>query len=92
MTQVAKEQLKSIVERIERMEAEKKVCADDIRDIYAEAKSNGFIPKVLREIVKMRKVDPAERSEHDAVKDLYLQALGMQPDFFPATITAEAAE
>lgn len=82
MTQpVAREQLKSIVDRIERLEEEKKAMADDIRDVYAEAKSNGFDVKVLREIVKIRKVDSTEREEHDAVKDLYLQALGMQPSF-----------
>ena len=83
MTQVAKEQLKSIVERIERLEAEKKVIAQDVRDIYTEAKSNGFDVKVLRQVVAMRKKDLAERQEEEAVRDLYLQALGMLPDFEP---------
>lgn len=81
---VAREQLKSVVERIERLEEEKKAIADDIRDIYAEAKANGFDAKVLREVVKIRKLDSTEREEHDAVRDLYLQALGMLPDFEPA--------
>ncbi|MBL4892514.1 MAG: DUF2312 domain-containing protein [Rhizobiaceae bacterium] len=81
---VAREQLKSVVERIERLEEEKKAIADDIRDVYAEAKANGFDAKVLREVVKIRKLDSTEREEHDAVRDLYLQALGMLPDFEPA--------
>jgi uncharacterized protein (UPF0335 family) len=78
---VAREQLKSVVERIERLEEEKKAIADDIRDIYAEAKGNGFDTKVLRQVISLRKKDLAERQEQDAVRDLYLQALGMLPDF-----------
>lgn len=78
---VAREQLKSVVERIERLEEEKKAIADDIRDIYAEAKANGFDTKVLRQVVSLRKKDLAERQEQDAIRDLYLQALGMLPDF-----------
>ena len=80
---VAREQLKSIVERVERLEEEKKAIADDIRDIYAEAKANGFDTKVLRQVVRLRKQDLTERQEQDAVRDLYLQALGMLPDFEP---------
>lgn len=79
--QVAREQLRSIVERIERLEEEKKAIVDDIRDIYSEAKGNGFDTKVLRQIVTIRKQDLTERQELDAVRDLYLQALGMLPDF-----------
>ncbi len=78
---VAREQLRSIVERIERLEEEKKVIADDIRDIYAEAKANGFDTKVLRQVVTLRKKDMTERQEQEAIRDLYLQALGMLPDF-----------
>ena len=78
---VAREQLKSIVERVERLEEEKKAISDDIRDVYAEAKANGFDAKVLRQVVRLRKQDLAERQEQDAVRDLYLQALGMLPDF-----------
>lgn len=78
---VAREQLKSVVERIERLEEEKKAIADDIRDIYAEAKGNGFDTKVLRQVVSLRKKDLTERQEQDAIRDLYLQALGMLPDF-----------
>ena len=78
---VAREQLRSIVERVERLEEEKKAISDDIRDVYAEAKANGFDAKVLRQVVRLRKQDLAERQEQDAVRDLYLQALGMLPDF-----------
>ena len=78
---VAREQLKSVVERIERLEEEKKAIADDIREVFAEAKGNGFDTKVLRQVIRMRKQDLAERQEQDAVRDLYLQALGMLPDF-----------
>ena len=80
-TLVARDQLRSIVERIERLEEEKKAIADDIREVYAEAKANGFDTKVLRQVVTLRKKDLAERQEQDAVRDLYLQALGMLPDF-----------
>ena len=73
----AKEQLKSIVERIERLEEEKQGIADDIRDVYAEAKGNGFDTKALREIIRQRKLDKVEREELEAVIDLYQQALGM---------------
>ena len=86
---IAREQLKSVVERIERLEEEKKAIADDIRDVYAEAKSNGFDTKVLRQVVSLRKQDLNERQEQDAVRDLYLQALGMLPDFEPATTSSE---
>lgn len=74
---VAAGQLRSIVERIERLEEEKKAIADDIKDVYGEAKSNGFDAKVLRQVVRIRKQDPAERQEQEALLDLYLSALGM---------------
>ena len=74
---IAREQLKSIVERIERLEEERKTIGDDIRDVYAEAKANGFDAKVLRQVVRIRKQDLAERQEQDAIRDLYLHALGM---------------
>ena len=74
---VAKEQLLSIIERIERLEEEKKGIADDIKEVYAEAKANGYDTKVLRKVVSIRKQDAAEREEMDAILDLYLNALGM---------------
>lgn len=74
---VAKEQIKAIIERVERMEEEKKTISDDIRDIYAEAKGNGLDTKALRTIVRMRKQDANERAEQEAILDLYLNAMGM---------------
>ena len=73
----AKDQLKSIIERIERLEEEKKATADDIRDVYAEAKGNGFDSKALRTIVRLRRMDSNERREQQEVLDTYLHALGM---------------
>ena len=70
-------QLKSIVERIERLEEEKKVIADDIRDIYAESKGNGYDVKALRTVIRMRKLDPNERQEQESILESYMQALGM---------------
>ena len=81
----AKEQLRSIVERIERLEEEKQALADDIKEVYAEAKGNGFDTKTLRQVVRLRKQDMAERQEREAILDLYMHALGMVPQ-------AEAAE
>ena len=76
---VAQDQLRSFVERIERLEEEKKTISDDIKDVYAEAKGNGFDTKVLRRVISLRKQDAAERNEQEAILDLYLQALGMAP-------------
>lgn len=71
--------LKSFIERIERLEEEKKAIADDIRDVYAEAKGNGFDAKIMRQVVRLRKQDASERAEQQAVLDTYLAALGMLP-------------
>jgi uncharacterized protein (UPF0335 family) len=73
----AKAKLKSFVERIEKLEEEKKATSDDIRDIYAEAKGNGFDAKALRSIVRMRKLDSDERREQQEVLETYMHALGM---------------
>jgi uncharacterized protein (UPF0335 family) len=75
---VAAEQLRQIVERIEKLEEEKQAIADDIKDVYAEAKANGFDTKVLRQIIRLRKQEPNERVEQQAMLDLYMQALGMR--------------
>ncbi|MBX6425438.1 MAG: DUF2312 domain-containing protein [Variibacter sp.] len=75
--QIAKDHLKAFVERIERLEEEKKAIADDIRDVYAEAKANGFDVKALRTVVRLRKQDAAERKEQEAILETYLAALGM---------------
>ena len=76
-TRFAKDQLKAIIERIERLEEEKKTISDDIRDVYAEGKGNGFDVKALRAIVRMRKEDVNKRHEHEAILETYMQALGM---------------
>ena len=73
----AKDQLKAFVERVERLEEEKKALADDIRDVYAEAKGNGFDVKALRTIVRLRKQDANERAEEETILETYMQALGM---------------
>jgi uncharacterized protein (UPF0335 family) len=73
----AKDQLKAFVERVERLEEEKKAIADDIRDVYGEAKVNGFDVKALRSVVRLRKQDVNERKEQEAILETYLHALGM---------------
>mgnify|MGYP003384938586 FL=1 len=70
------DQLKSIVQRIERLEEEKKTIADDIKEVYGEAKANGYDVKVLRKVIAIRKRDANERAEEEAILDLYLQAVG----------------
>jgi uncharacterized protein (UPF0335 family) len=73
----AKDQLKAIIERIERLEEEKKATSDDIRDVYAEAKGNGFDIKALRSVVRLRRLDTDERREQQEVLETYMHALGM---------------
>lgn len=79
---VAVEQLRSIVQRVERLEEEKAALAADIREVYAEAKGNGFDVKALRAIIRLRKKDVSTREEEELVLDTYKRALGMQPDLF----------
>lgn len=74
---VAAGQLRALVERIERLEEDKKAISDDIREVYAEAKGVGFDTKAMRAIVRMRRKDKAERDEERAMIELYLNALGM---------------
>lgn len=76
---IAAAQLRAFVERIERLEEEKKSIADDIKDVYGEAKGTGFDTKVLRQVVRLRKQEPTEREEQEALLDLYMHALGMAP-------------
>ena len=85
---VAGPQLKAFIERIERLSEEIKGLQDDVKDIYAEAKGNGFDVKVMRKVISLRKRDQAEREEEEAILDLYLQALGM----IPGEVRLEAAE
>ena len=81
----AEGQLKAIVERIERLEEEKKTIAADIKEVYAEAKGNGFDIKILRKVISLRKKDASERQEEESMIDVYLAALG-------APVAREAAE
>jgi uncharacterized protein (UPF0335 family) len=73
----AKDQLKAFVERVERLEEEKKAISDDIKDVYAEAKGNGFDVKALRTIIRLRKQDADERREQETILETYMHALGM---------------
>ena len=75
---VAGERLRSIIERVERLEEEKAALAEDIREVYSEAKGNGFDVKILRQIVRLRKLDSADRQEQEAIPDTYKAALGMR--------------
>lgn len=85
---VAKDQLRAFVERIERLDEERKTIVEDIKDVYGEAGSVGFDVKILRKVIALRKMDADDRANQEAVLDVYLEALGMrQPDLFQ-----EAAE
>jgi len=76
----AQEQIRSIVERIERLEEEKRAIAEDIKEVYGEAKAMGLETKILRKVITIRKKEPQERAEEEAMLALYLHALGMAPD------------
>jgi uncharacterized protein (UPF0335 family) len=86
---VAGEQLKSFIERIERLEEEKRALSGDIKEVYAEAKGTGFEPKIMRQIIKLRKMDKEEADEEESLLDLYKRALGMMPG---TELEAHAAE
>ena len=86
---VAVERLKSFIERIERLEEEKRGLSGDIKEVYAEAKGSGFEPKIMRQIIKLRRMDKADVDEEESLLDLYKRALGMLPE---AAIEAQAAE
>ncbi|MES2157344.1 MAG: DUF2312 domain-containing protein [Pseudomonadota bacterium] len=75
---VAADQLRLLIERIERLEEEKKGIGDDIKDVYLEAKSTGYDPKIMRQIVRLRKMQPHDRQEMEAILQTYLSALGME--------------
>lgn len=87
-TSFAKDQLKAVIERIERLMEEVKALQDDIKDVYGEAKGNGFDTKILRKIIVLRKKDVAEREEEEALLELYMHALGM----LPGSSVSQAAE
>lgn len=74
---IAAERLRSIIERVERLEEEKRALSSDVKDIFAEAKSAGFDVKVIRQVIRIRKQEPAEVEEQETLMDLYRRALGM---------------
>lgn len=74
---LARDQLRAFIERIERLEEEKAALMADIREIYAEAKGTGYDPKIMRQVVRLRKLEPNDRQEQEFVLDTYLSALGM---------------
>lgn len=74
---IAADRLRSLIERIERLEEERKALSSDIKDIYAEAKSAGFDPKVIRKLISIRKQEPADVEEQETLLDVYRRALGM---------------
>ena len=77
---ISRDQLRSIVERVERLEEEKKALSDDVKEVYVEAKANGFDTKILRHLVRIRKQDTAKRLEAEALLEVYMHALGMLSD------------
>jgi uncharacterized protein (UPF0335 family) len=77
---VAGERLKSFIERIERLEEEKKALAEDIKEVFSEAKGVGFDVKVMRQIIRIRKMDEDDRDEQEALLDTYMRAIGMKPE------------
>ena len=77
MAEATDDRLRLLIERIERLEEEKKGIADDVRDVYAEAKAVGYDPKIMRQIVRLRKMEPHDRQEMEAILDTYKAALGL---------------
>jgi uncharacterized protein (UPF0335 family) len=86
---IAGERLKSFIERIERLEEEKRTLGEDIKEVYAEAKGTGFDTKIIRQIIRIRKRDQDELDEEESLLDLYKRALGMLPDAAPEARAAE---
>ncbi len=78
MAEATDDRLRLLIERIERLEEEKKGIADDIRDVYAEAKAVGYDPKIMRQVVRLRKMKPDDRSEMETILDVYKNALGLE--------------
>ena len=85
---IAGERLRSFIERIERLEGEKRTLAEDIKEVFAEAKGNGFDTKIIRQIIKIRRMDEDDLDEQETLLDIYKRALGMLPDV-PESVAAE---
>ena len=86
---IAGDRLRSFIERIERLEEEKRTLAEDIKEVYAEAKGTGFDPKTMRQIVRIRRMDKDDLDEQETLLDLYKRALGMLPDTAATSAAAE---
>ncbi len=86
---IAGEQLKSLIGRIERLEEERRTLSEDIKEVYAEAKGNGFEPKIMRQIIRIRKRDKDDLDEEESLLEIYKRALGMLPE---AEAESRAAE
>jgi len=86
---IAGERLRSFIERIERLEEEKRTLADDIKEVYAEAKGSGFDTKIMRQIIRIRRMDKDDVDEQETLLDIYKRALGMLPDAEPTAAAAE---
>jgi uncharacterized protein (UPF0335 family) len=86
---IAGERLKSFIERVERLEEEKRALTEDIKEVYAEAKGVGFDVKIMRQIVKIRKMDQDDLDEQETLLDVYKRALGMIPDLPSEAAAAE---
>jgi uncharacterized protein (UPF0335 family) len=77
---IAADRLKSFIERIERLEEERKALSNDIKEVYAEAKGTGFDTKIMRQVIRLRKMDKDDLDEQEALIDIYKRALGMLPE------------
>jgi len=86
---IAGERLRSFIERIERLEEERRTLAADIKEVYAEAKGSGFDAKIMRQIIRIRRMDKDDLDEQETLLDIYKRALGMLPDVEPASAAAE---
>ena len=82
MSECVGDRLKFFVDRIEHLTDERDALSEDIKDVFKEAQSAGFVPKIMRAVLKIRRMDQADRDEQEALLDTYLRALGMQPDLF----------
>ena len=86
---IAGDRLKSFIERIERLEEEKRALQEDIKEVFAEAKGTGFDTKIMRQIIKIRRMDKDDLDEQETLLDIYKRALGMLPDAAPEAAAAE---
>jgi len=86
---IAGERLRSFIERIERLEEERRTLGEDIKEVFAEAKGNGFDAKIMRQIIKIRRMDKDDLDEQETLLDIYKRALGMLPDAAPEAAAAD---